>query len=63
MVYPRFSIIDYRWNEEFQLDCPITYKTIENNSTTTLGIEYDLLPLIQILLIQHIQPIKLLDVQ
>lgn len=39
-----FSIIDYRWNEEFQLDCPITYKTIENNSTTTLGIEYDLLP-------------------
>ena len=39
-----FSIIDYRWDEVFQLDHTTTHQIIGNNSITTLGIGYDLLP-------------------
>ncbi len=39
-----FSLIDYRWNEVFQLDCPTSHISIGNNTTTTLSIDYDLLP-------------------
>ncbi len=39
-----YSLVDYRWGETFELPCPTTNKPIEKNTTTTLSINYDLLP-------------------
>lgn len=39
-----FSLLDYRWGETFELPCPTTNKPIGKNTTTTLSINYDLLP-------------------
>lgn len=39
-----FSLIDHRWDEEFELFCDQTNVNIINNDTTTLAIEYHLLP-------------------
>ena len=39
-----FSLVDYRWGETFELPCATTNKPIGKNSTTTLSINYDLLP-------------------
>lgn len=39
-----FSIIDHRWGEDFELPCSETNVSINNNSATTLSIEYQLLP-------------------
>ncbi|HNX90012.1 MAG TPA: hypothetical protein PKH58_13125, partial [Paludibacteraceae bacterium] len=38
------SLLDSRWGEEFELPCKHSNFTIPNNSTTTLSIEYHLLP-------------------
>lgn len=39
-----FSLMDYRWGEAFELPCPTTNIPIGKNATTTLSINYDLLP-------------------
>ncbi len=39
-----FSLMDYRWGEAFELPCPTTSIPIGKNTTTTLSINYDLLP-------------------
>ncbi len=39
-----FSLIDHRWGEDFELYCSQTNVPILNNKTTTLAIEYHLLP-------------------
>ena len=40
-----FSLVDYRWNEVFELPYLISeYVPIENNNTTRLGIHYHLIP-------------------
>lgn len=39
-----FSLFDYRWNEIFELSYPIDTVSIENDSYTRIGINYDLLP-------------------
>lgn len=39
-----FSLVDYQWGEAFELPCPTTYLPIGKNTTTTLSINYDLLP-------------------
>lgn len=39
-----FSLIDYRWGETFELPCIIPNIEIGKNTTTTLAINYDLLP-------------------
>ena len=39
-----FSIIDYRWEEEFELYCDETNIAIVNNDETMLSIDYDLIP-------------------
>lgn len=40
-----FSLVDYRWGETFELPCPTTNIGIGKNTTTTLSINYDLLPI------------------
>jgi hypothetical protein len=37
------SIVDYRWNEEFELFCDETNVAIINNDETVLSIDYDLI--------------------
>ena len=39
-----FSIIDYRWGEEFELYCDETNVAIVNDDETILSIDYDLIP-------------------
>lgn len=39
-----FSLIDHRWNEDFELFCDQTNVNIVNNGATTLAIDYHLLP-------------------
>jgi hypothetical protein len=39
-----YRLKDYRWNEEFVLDCPNTMMPILKGGTTTLAIDYHLLP-------------------
>ena len=39
-----FSLMDYRWGEAFELPCPTSCIPIGKNTTTTLSINYDLLP-------------------
>lgn len=39
-----FSLIDHRWNEDFELYCMETNVPVINNGNTTLAIEYQLLP-------------------
>ncbi len=39
-----FSLIDYRWNEEFELPCDQANVTLLNNQETILSIDYDLIP-------------------
>ena len=39
-----FSLVDYRWNEIFELPYPEARVSIENNGDTRLGINYHLLP-------------------
>jgi tetratricopeptide (TPR) repeat protein len=39
-----FSLVDYRWNEIFELPYPEERVSIENNGDTRLGINYHLLP-------------------
>lgn len=43
-VIHEFSLIDYRWGEEFELPCNYINVPIINNGTTTLSINYHLLP-------------------
>lgn len=38
-----FSIVDYRWNEEFELPCTETDVEIVNNGVTVLSVDYDLI--------------------
>jgi hypothetical protein len=39
-----FSLVDYRWNEEFELQCLQTNVPIVNNGNTILSIDYHLIP-------------------
>ncbi len=39
-----FSILDYRWGEEFELYCDETNVTIADQDKTVLKIDYDLIP-------------------
>ena len=39
-----FSLVDHRWGEDFELSCTQTDVPIANNDTTTLAINYHLLP-------------------
>ncbi|MCD4697008.1 MAG: T9SS type A sorting domain-containing protein [Bacteroidales bacterium] len=39
-----FSIVDYRWGEEFELYCNETNVSIVNDDETVLSIDYDLIP-------------------
>lgn len=39
-----FSIVDYRWGEEFELYCDETNIAIVNNDETILSVDYDLIP-------------------
>lgn len=43
-IIENFSIIDYRWNEEFELPCLLSNVSVENNSETILYVNYDLIP-------------------
>lgn len=43
-IIESFSIIDYRWDEEFELICNESNVSIIHNDLTTLSIEYDLIP-------------------
>jgi len=38
-----YSIVDYRWNEEFELDCGFNDIPIENDTDTYLSVDYDLI--------------------
>jgi len=38
-----FSIVDNRWGEEFELSCQETNVEIQNHTTTTLSVDYDLI--------------------